>query len=152
MPRFSVTVRNEDTGETLHRMFSSRSESFDHADAVFNADRNPPSDGNWIPGPAPFTFYQLDPELDTFSFAYFGRLEDAQKAGLAGYREHMEIMQSHIGNLYYVKQPPFPEDPDMPDSWRIADSLHPDRHVTMFQVVACRLESPDEREQEIRHG
>lgn len=83
-------------------------------------------------------FYQLDPELDTFSFAHYAWLEEAQAAGLRHYREHMEIMNSPIGSLSYVK--PLPREGDTePEYWHITDSLHPDRHITMCQIVKYRL-------------
>jgi hypothetical protein len=99
----------------------------------------------WDDGPAALEFYQLDPELDTFSFAFYGKLEDAQSAGLRHYREHMQIMNSPVGNLSYVPYP-VPDDADLahPPSWHITDDLNPARHITMCQVVKYEL-WPDDR-------
>lgn len=136
MPDYSVTVRNEDTGETAHL---SGIYASDHYDAVYRADSAAGSP-NWETGSAPITFYQLDPELDTFSFGYYSSLADAQADGLHHYAEHMRIMNSPVGQLAYMQYPVSADDPfTHTESWHITDSLHPLRNVTMCQIVKCDL-------------
>lgn len=136
---YSVTVRDEETGGTSH---VSGLESSNPLNAVRTASLI--RQDEWQPGSAPISFYQLDPELDSFSYGYFSRLEDAQTAGLHDYRRHMESMRRPIGDIAYAQAPKREADPEAPDIWNIIDSAYPDRHITLGQIVACELwTSPD---------
>lgn len=136
MPGYSVTVRNEGTGETRHvsGVGASTEQNAAWAASISGGTRL----ASWQSGPASCDFYQLDPELDTFSFGYYSRLEDAQADGLHHYREHMRIMQSNVGQLSYVKSVNSSE-LDPPQVWNIVDDLHPQRHITMCQIVKYDL-------------
>lgn len=86
--------------------------------------------------------FQLDPELDTFSFAHYAQLEDAQAEGLRHYREYLvhrgEILEgagATVGDLAYVQQPQTSADPSRPDLWQIVNSREPHRTITMCQIV-----------------
>jgi hypothetical protein len=130
---FNVTVTNPETGESVHTSVGGRSQPH----AGFVASSVPLED--WTSGSAAITFYQIDPELDTFSFGYYSRLEDAQADGLRSYREHTAITGEEIGQLVYLQSPKREADPDAPDIWNIVDGLHSDRQITMFQIVKCVL-------------
>jgi hypothetical protein len=134
---FSVTVRNEDTGETVHLRGV---QADDAADAIYRADAGTPviPELGWLPGPAPVDFYQVDPELDSFSYEYFGRLEDAQEFGLRLYRQHCGIMEDPATTLVYIESPLDDSDPDR-KIWNIVNYADLGRHITMFQIVKYSL-------------
>ena len=135
---FSVTVRDEESGETFHLakiLADSPADAVDTANSFAHTNGAP----QWQPGSAVIDFYQLDPELDSFSYGYYSRLEDAQADGLRWYAEHMAVMSSPIGELAYVQAPKNELDPDAPDIWNIVDAGNPLRHITMMQIVKCDL-------------
>jgi hypothetical protein len=144
---YSVTVRDEISGETVS---ISGIIAVDASEAAYAVQDAPASD--WRPGSAVVDFYQLDPELDTFSFGYFSRLEDAMTAGLFTIRQHDEFMERPVGSYRYVKLDEIPQVVNgvlltPPDVWHLVDDDRPedsDSYITMCQIVKYDLwTSPD---------
>lgn len=138
MPFHSVTVRDEDSGETVHLSHLLA----EGPDRALDRAADVPLE-EFSPGSAVIDFYQLDPELDSFSYGYFSRLEDAQTAGL------FTIRQLYPDRDWsYVKAEPerLPSWMNVtpPEVWRVVNASSPASIITMCQIVKYDLwTSPD---------